>query len=45
MIVIAFFVKYLSPDAGYSYLDWDHCFSAIGEPEGVSPIGVLAVVL
>ena len=34
VIVIIFFVEYHSPDAGYSYLDWDHCFSAIGEPEG-----------
>ena len=34
VIVIAFFVEYLSPDAGYSYLDRDHCFSAIGEPKG-----------
>ena len=34
VIVIAFFVEYLSPDAGYSYLDRDHCFSAIGELEG-----------
>ena len=33
MIVIAFFVEYLSPDAGYSYLDRDHCFNAIGKPE------------
>ena len=34
VIVITFFVEYLSPDAGYSYLDRDHCFSAIGEPKG-----------
>ena len=34
VIVIVFFVEYLSPDAGYPYLDWDHCFSAIGEFEG-----------
>lgn len=34
VIAVAFFVEYLSPDAGYSYLDRDHCFSAIGEPEG-----------
>ena len=34
MIFIAFFVEYLSLDAGYSYLNRDHCFSAIGEPEG-----------
>ena len=34
VIVIAFFVEYLSLDAGYSYFDRDHCFSAIGEPEG-----------
>ena len=34
LIVIAFFVEYLSPDAGYSYFDQDHCLSAIGEPEG-----------
>ena len=34
MIVIALFVEYLSLDAGYSYLDRDHGFSAIGEPEG-----------
>ena len=34
VIIIAFFVEYLSLDAGYSYFDRDHCFSAIGEPEG-----------
>ena len=44
-VVIALLAECLSSDVGYSYLDRDHCFSAIGEPEGVSPIGVLAVVL
>ena len=34
VIVIIFFVEYHSPDADYSYLDRDHCFSAIGELEG-----------
>ena len=34
MIVIAFSVEYLSLDASYSYLDRDHCFSAIDELEG-----------
>ena len=34
VIVIAFFVECLLLDAGYSYLDRDHDFSAIGEPEG-----------
>ena len=34
VIVVIFFVKYHSPNAGYSYLDQDHCFSAISEPEG-----------
>ena len=34
VIVITFFIEYLSPDAGYSYLDRDHGFSAIGELEG-----------
>ena len=33
VIVIALFVEYLSPDVDYSYLDRDHCFSAIGELE------------
>ena len=40
MIVIALFVEYLLPNAGYSYLDRDHDFSAIGEPEwGFSRLG------
>ena len=34
VIVIAFFIEHLSPDAGYSYLNRDHSFSAICEPEG-----------
>ena len=34
VIVIAFFIEYLSLDAGYSYLNWEHGFSAIGELEG-----------
>ena len=34
VIVIIFFVEYHSPDADYSYLDRDLCFSAIGELEG-----------
>ena len=34
VIVIVFFVEYLSPNAGYSYLDWNHCFNAIGEFKG-----------
>ena len=34
LIVIALFVEYLSLDASYSYLDWDHCLNAIGELEG-----------
>jgi len=34
VIVIALFVEYLSPDTGYFYLNQDHCFSAIGKPEG-----------
>ena len=34
VIVIVFFVEYLLPDAGCSYLDQDHCFSAISESEG-----------
>ena len=34
VIVIAFFIEYLSPDAGYSYLNRDHDFSAISELEG-----------
>ena len=34
VIVIVFFVEYLSPDVGYSYLDRDHYFNAIGESEG-----------
>ena len=34
VIVIAFFVECLLPDVGYSYLDRDHDFNAIGEPEG-----------
>nr|POF02827.1 hypothetical protein CFP56_10886 [Quercus suber] len=34
MIVIDFFNECLSPDAGYSHLNWDHCFSAVGESEG-----------
>ena len=34
VIVIVFFVEYLSLDVGYSYLNRDHCFSAIGESEG-----------
>ena len=45
VIVIVFFVEYLLHDVGYSYLDQDHCFSAIGESEGGFPVGVLAVVL
>ena len=34
VIVVILFVKYHSLDACYSYLDRDHCFSAISEPEG-----------
>ena len=34
VIVIIFFIEYHLPDAGFSYLNWDHCFSAIGEPKG-----------
>ena len=34
MIVITLFVECLSPDAGHSYFDQDHGFSAIGESEG-----------
>ena len=34
VIVIAFFVEYLSPDASYSYFNRDHGFSAIVKPEG-----------
>ena len=33
MIVITLFVECLSPNAGHSYCDWDHGFSAIGESE------------
>ena len=33
-IVIALFVKRLSPDACYSYFDRDYCFSAVSKPEG-----------
>ena len=29
VVVVAFFVEHLSPDAGYSYLNRDHGFSAI----------------
>ena len=31
LVVVVFFAQYLSPDAGYSYLDQDYCFSAVGE--------------
>ena len=34
VVIIAFFVEHLSPDAGYSYFNRDHSFSAICEPEG-----------
>ena len=34
VIIIAFFIEHLSPDAGYSYLNRDHSFNAICEPEG-----------
>ena len=34
LVVIVFFAQYFSPNAGYSYLDRDYCFSAIGESEG-----------
>ena len=34
LIVIVFFMQYLSLDASYSYFDWYYCFSAKGEPEG-----------
>ena len=34
VIVIAFFIEYLSSDVGYSYLDWGYSLSVIGEPEG-----------
>ena len=34
VVVIAFFVEHLLPDASYSYLNQDHGFSSICEPEG-----------
>ena len=34
VIVIVLFIECLLLDAGYSYLDRDHCFRAIGESEG-----------
>ena len=34
VIAIVLFIECLLPDAGYSYLDRDHCFRAIDESEG-----------
>ena len=34
LVVVVFFAQYLSPDTGYSYLNRDYCFSAIGESKG-----------
>ena len=34
LIIVVFFVQYLSPDTSYSYLNWDYCFSATGESKG-----------
>ena len=37
LVVIILLVEHLSPDAGYSHLDRDYCFGAIGESEGGFP--------
>ena len=34
LVVIILLVEHLSPDTGYSHLDQDYCFDAIGESEG-----------
>ena len=34
LVVVVFFTQYLSPDAGYSCLDQDYYFRAVGESEG-----------